>query len=249
MSWSLVRHRFIASICAVLLLLVGTAGQASAAKKKHKAKGLRREPIVEQTTTPSAKPLVAAPEDYGPPTAQTEALADADEVSDESQERRQRSGLLLALRVRAGAGLPGPVQVLVSPALEIGYRLPLANGLFGLSLTAGYTFGVASPTGSGHGVRGALRALVFIPAGPGDVRLAAGPTIGWQSISSPGPDGAMRHDASASLGGEASAGYLFPLPAGALGIEAVYALYPYAFGRVTWLAHVLGGEVCYLVTF
>jgi hypothetical protein len=101
-------------------------------------------------------------------------------------------GLLIG--VKAGPVVGATFRLGGSISLELGYRLPFASRIFGVSIEAGYMESVVTTS---------LLATCNVEIGLGMVRVLAGPTMLW----------------TRGVGFNAALAFLFRLPFGALGLE------------------------------
>lgn len=139
-----------------------------------------------------------------------------------------KSGLIIGAKLGAGVGMAGPLGASVFAAVELGYRLPAAGRLLGVSLEPSFgnpSAAVATPLGFARGPASWLSVPLLVSAnvalGPGLLRVFAGPSI--DAIWSHSEVAGFRHtDAVVSLGAAVGAGYFFNLGPGALGVDVRY---------------------------
>jgi len=226
-------------------LILAVLAFVAATPKKAKRKPA---PVVQEQPAPAPEEPSVGAYKYQPE-PEVKVAKPAPAPIPDAPDRRRQSGVFLGAHLRAAGVFPGPIVMKLQPGIEVGYRLPQTGGYLGVSATVSYVFGLADPTGSAHGVSGSVLALLFVPVGPGLVRVAFGPTVSWLQLTTPLASGSKRTDSTGSVGLEAAAGYYFLVPVGLLGVSFTYALSPYISGRATSLSNAIGGEVAYAYFF
>ena len=161
-----------------------------------------------------------------------------DPAEDKAEERalhRMQRAWMIGLRAFGDWGLSAPMVAGLRISAEVGYRLPFARRLVGISLEPAF---VASwsrgtlPTGQvlaqSFGVSVPLLISANVIAGPGIFRVAAGPSFEWSKFNA-ALDGFSTDAQALGLGATGGVSYGLCIGLGLLTAEARYSLRPERF--------------------
>ncbi|MCC6807795.1 MAG: hypothetical protein IT381_10245 [Deltaproteobacteria bacterium] len=156
-------------------------------------------------------------------------------------EDRLDGRFIIAPKLAAGYSVAPPAGFALRGALELGYRLPFLRGLVGLSIEPGVGGAwVAGRAGVAFSVPLLLSANIV--AGPGMLRVLAGPALDWQRVEIPIAEENVS-DETFALGLAAGVSYGLVLgtevATGVAGIEARYRVANVGVGGVVTTSHVL----------
>jgi hypothetical protein len=161
-------------------------------------------------------------------------------------------GLVLGVKAGAAFATDPNLSPSVLAAIELGYRFPVWERRLGVSIEPSFANPQtqrATEAGTAKGPAFALSIPVLltlnVALGPGLVRAMAGPSIEWAAIDVK-VSSFVFNERVLGLGAQLSAGYLFRLGPGGLGLELRYRVSPLSIASRTFLSHAIGVTAAYV---
>jgi len=171
---------------------------------------------------------------------------------EELHAQKPKLGVIVGPKLGGAFPVAGPLGPSLFAAVEIGYRLPVLKRILSLSLEPNFS----NPSSARATELGTLKGptlSVSVPllvganveAGPGLVRVLAGPSFDWAQ-SDTQVAGFAFSETSTALGVSVSAGYLVHLGPGGLGIELRYHATAPRVAASNSISHLLGVTAAYV---
>ncbi|MCC6808862.1 MAG: hypothetical protein IT381_15655 [Deltaproteobacteria bacterium] len=161
-------------------------------------------------------------------------------------------GLVIGAKIGAAFAATGGLATAVLAAVELGYRFPVWERRIGVSIEPAFSNPSAVRSTELGTVRGTTFALsvpllasVNVELGPGLIRALAGPSLEWVASQA-----ALRqftfNERVTGVGAAITAGYVFHLGPGALGLELRYRVSPTRVAAQAILSHTIGVTAAYV---
>ena len=167
-------------------------------------------------------------------------------------EPRREYGFVVGAKLGAAFATDAGLSPSVLVAVEAGYRFPFWQRRLGVSLEPSFANPQtrrATEAGTVSGPAFALSIPVLVTLnvelGPGLVRAMAGPSFEWAAINTT-VNAFEFKERLLGIGAQISAGYLFHLGPGGLGVEVRYRLSPLSIASRTLLSHAIGVTAAYV---